>query len=389
MIRNAVRAAAAAAALCALAVPAAAQSVLASRGLGYPLEPLDARSRGLGGITTGLPDPVPSLINPASAAGIPAAAFLVALQPDHYNASGTGVSASGTTVRFPLLLAVFPVTSRLAAQVGYGSYLDQHWQVQQTDSITLSTGRVEVNDRFVSAGGVARLQGALGYRATEKLSVGASVDVFTGAANDSIVREIEGLQTAQTAVTYAYSGVSGGLGVRFQPNTGLSFSGAVHAGGHLRARADSSSATDRVTKDYSTPLRADVGGSARLTGSTIVAASASWTGWGKLDDELSTSGGAQDAASVTAGVEYGGVSFARKAVPLRLGARYAQLPFRWSGTDPAFPTERAISAGLGYTLGGRAALFDASVERGWRGGSSAGVDEPYWRFSFSLQVLGR
>ncbi|HYH82187.1 MAG TPA: hypothetical protein VEX86_20430, partial [Longimicrobium sp.] len=70
------------------------------------------------------------------------------------------------------------------------------------------------------------------------------------------------------------------------------------------------------------------------------------------------------------------------------GARYGQLPFRWTGTAE-FPNERAVTAGFGLGFGGGAALIDASAERGWRGGSAAGVDEPYWRFSFSLQVLGR
>lgn len=388
MIRAGLRAAAVAAALLAVA-PAGAQSVLASRGLGYPLEPLAARARGLGGITTGLAEPAPSLINPASAAGIPAAAFIVAFQPDHYSATGSGVETSGSTARFPLLLGVFPVSPRLAVQVGYGSFLDQHWRVQQTDSITLSTGRVEVTDRFVSAGGVARLQGALGYRVTERLAVGASVDVFTGAAHDSTVREIGGLLTAQSAVTYSYSGVAGGIGARWQPGTAFSASAAVHGGGRIRATADDDSTAAATSKDYSSPLRADVGASARLNPRAIVAASASWTGWSALDDELTASGGARDAASLSAGVEYTGFTFARKVVPLRVGARYGQLPFRWSGAETAFPNERAVSAGIGYTFGGRAAQLDAAAERGWRGGGSAGIDEPYWRFSLSFQVLGR
>jgi len=388
MIRVVVRGAAAAAALLAFAAPAGAQSLLASRGLGYPLEPLDARARGLGGLTTGLAEPVPSFINPASAAGIPAAAFVVAVQPDRFSASGPGVDASGTTVRFPLLLGVFPVSQRLAVQVGYGSYLDQHWQVQQTDSITLSTGKVEVNDRFVSSGAVARLQGALAYRLTERLSLGVSADVLTGAAHDSTVREIGGLQTAESGVTNTYSGVMGGVGVRWQPGTAFSASAAVHGGGRIRAHSESDS-TSLETKDYTSPVRADVGASGRLNERTVLAASASWTGWSSLNDELAGSGGARDAASVTAGVEYTGFSFARKAIPLRLGARYAQLPFRWSGMDAAYPNERAISAGLGWSFGGRAAMLDAAAERGWRGGSAAGIDEPYWRLSFSVQVLGR
>jgi hypothetical protein len=313
-------------------------------------------------------------------------AFIVVLQSDAFDATAGDIHDTGTTARFPLLLGVFPVSPRLAVQVGYGSYLDQHWQVQQADSIDLSTGRVPVTDRFVSSGGIARLQAALAYRVAEKLSLGISGEMLTGAAHDTTVREIGGLVPAVTGVTYTYSGLGGGLGARWQPSTVFSASAAVHAGGRIRAESDS---TGVERKDYTNPVRVDAGASAKLTGQALVVASASWQGWSSLNDELASSGGARDAASATAGVEYNGFSLLGKPVPLRLGARYAQLPFRWSGADTDFPSERAVTAGLGLRLGGPAATLAAAAERGWRGGSSAGIDEPYWRFTFSLQVLGR
>ena len=387
MIRTILRGAAPAALLAAVvAGPAAGQSLLASRGLGYPLEPIDARSRALGGVTTGLSDPFPSLVNPASAAGLPAPSFIITLQNDHYNATAGAEQSSGSTARFPQLLGVFPISGRVAFQLGYGSYLDQHWQVARADSITLSTGRTAVNDRFISAGGVARFQGGVGYRVTEKISVGASADVFTGAANDSVTRQISGLEPVTSAVTYTYTGVQVGGGVRFQPLMNLSLSAAVHGGGHIRASSDS---TGTERKDYANPLTVDAGASTLLGGHTVIVASGHWSQWSRLNDDLSSTGGARDAASVSGGVEYQGFQLFRKVLPLRIGGRYAQLPFRWSGTDPAFPNERAITAGLGWRFAGRAAAIDVGGERGWRGGSAAGIDEPYWRFSFSLRVLGR
>lgn len=380
------RGAAGAALLALLAAPAAAQSVFASRGLGYPLEALDARSRGLGGVTTGLAEPTPSLVNPASVAGLQAYAFVVALQPDKYDATAGSLETKGTTVRFPMLTAVLPVTSRLGLQLGYGAYLDQHWQVVQSDSMDLSTGRVGVEDRFSSSGGVARFQAAAGYMLSDRLAVGASVDVFTGAAHDSAVRTITGFLPAQSEVVYTYSGLGGGLGLRFQPSDRTSLSAAVHGGGRIRAEPDSNGTE---TKEYTNPLSVDAGASARLGSATMVVASARWAGWSAVDDELAAgSGGARDAAGGAVGVEYTGLSFFRKPLPLRLGARYAQLPFRWQGAAE-FPNERAVTGGLGLSFTGGAALIDMSAERGWRGGASAGVEEPYWRFSFSLRILGR
>jgi hypothetical protein len=385
MIVSFARGAAGAALLALLVAPAGAQSVFASRGLGYPIEPLDARSRGLGGVTTGLPDPVISMVNPASVAGMPGYAFVVALQPDHYDATAGSLRATGTTVRFPLLMAAFPVTQKLAVQIGYGAYLDQHWQAVQSDSITLSTGRVGVEDRFSSNGGVARFQAGAAYRVTERLSVGAAADLFTGAAHDSAVRTLTGLLPATSEVVYTYSGLGVGVGARFQPTDHSSVSAAVHGGGRIRARADSSGTE---SKDYSNPLTVDAGASAQLAPALVAVASGHWAGWSTIDDELAASGGARDATAAAAGVEYTGLNLFRKTMPLRLGGRYAQLPFRWAGAA-AFPNERAVTGGLGVSFAGGLALIDASAERGWRGGASAGVDEPYWRFSFSLRVLGR
>ncbi|HEV7588279.1 MAG TPA: hypothetical protein VGO40_09190, partial [Longimicrobium sp.] len=213
-----------------------------------------------------------------------------------------------------------------------------------------------------------------------------ALDVFTGAAHDSTQRTITGFLPAQSEVIYTYSGLGAGLGARWQPSARTSVSAAVHGGGHIRAKSDS---TGNERKDYSNPLSVDAGGSARIGSATTLVLSGRWAGWSTMNDELSAaSGGARDAAAVAGGVEYTGLNLFRKAMPVRLGARYGQLPFRWTPTA-AFPTERAVSAGFGLGLGGGAASLDASAERGWRGGASAGVDEPYWRFSFSLRVLGR
>jgi hypothetical protein len=76
-----------------------------------------------------------------------------------------------------------------------------------------------------------------------------------------------------------------------------------------------------------------------------------------------------------------------RGYPLRLGARFAQLPFRFDERD--FAAERAVTGGAGVRLGGGAALLDGAVERGWRGGDTAGIDEGFWRASLSLTLLGR
>ncbi|HEX8360921.1 MAG TPA: hypothetical protein VF613_12475 [Longimicrobium sp.] len=365
---------------------AAAQSVLATRGLGYPIEPLEARARGMGGVALGLPEPSFSLVNPAGAVGILAAAVSVTFQPDLFEATAGAEATEGSTARFPSVQAAFPTRGRFTVSVGYGSFLDQNYRVTRSDSVTLSTGRVPVEDRFRSQGGVARFRGGVGYQVNPRLAVGAALDVFTGAVRDTSTRFVGGLIPAQSASTVTYTGLGGAVGVRWTPLAALTVAGAVSGGGELTGDVDDETVADRT---YSLPLTVDAGASARVTGHTVLAVSGRWAGWSAADDDILSRGGARDAMNASAGLEYDGLSILGQPFPLRLGARMARLPFRFLGTDAEFPDERAVSAGIGARLGRGAALFDAAIERGTRGGDAAGFDEPFWRGSVSVTVFAR
>ncbi len=378
----------------AAAVPgdAAAQSILASRGLGYPYEPLDARARGVGAIGVGLPGPQISLVNPASAAGLRAPAIVLGYQPDTYDAEAGSLSASGSTARFPLLAAAFPI-GRAVLSVGYGAFLDRNWRAEQADSLELEGGRVPIRDRYVSMGGISRLRFGAGYLVTSRLAVGAAADVFTGAVRDSTVREFgeEGTTVVAPFVqgtTWGHRGVGGALGVRWTPTDALNLAAAVSGGGSLEAEPDSGSGG----KSYSLPTRAQLGASGRIGRSTTVSVAGRWAGWSATDDELSdASGGARDVRGASAGVEYIGFTVGGRIVPLRAGGRYDELPFRWGSAAAAneFPTERAVGTGLGLRLAGGAAVADAAAEVGMRGGDAAGFDESFWRLSFSVTLNAR
>jgi hypothetical protein len=68
-------------------------------------------------------------------------------------------------------------------------------------------------------------------------------------------------------------------------------------------------------------------------------------------------------------------------VPLRLGARYATLPF--SPTDEQ-AHEVNVSLGTGLAFAGNRGLLDLSLERAFRSG--AGATERAWQVSVSLTV---
>jgi hypothetical protein len=379
-------AAATAAALSVLfAGQAPAQSLLSATGLGTPLEPVDARARGLGGLPIGLPDPQMSLVNPAAAVGLPAAGLTVTFQADAVTGTAAGQSQDFTTARFPVVQVAFPIGERVVTTLGYAAVLDQNWAVEHTDSILITGEQTPIQDRFRSSGGVARLRGGVGYRLLPRLDVGVGVDVYSGALRDTVYRIFPiGIAPSITASTYEWRGVGLSAGARWRGNA-LSLSAAVSGGGSLTAEAQDSGV---VSKDYSLPLQVDAGGSARIAQTALVAISARWQGWSAADEDISRSGGARDATQVAGGIEYEALRFLGRPVPLRVGGRFSQLPFRFDGSAE-FVDERAGTAGIGMVFGGGAASLDLSGERGWRGGDGAGLDESFWRVSLSLSLLGR
>jgi hypothetical protein len=394
MIRSRIVGAAAVAALAVLAAPAAqAQSGLSARGLGFPLEGLDARARGLGGLTTGLPDPHLSLVNPAAAVGIPAAGLSVTFMGDEIQSVSAGRDETFTTARFPAIQLAFPVGERFVGTLGYAAVLDQNWSASRLDSLNLAGQRRQVQDFFLSEGGAARLRLGAGYRLLPRVDVGVGLDIYTGAARDSLLRIIEGLpNSAPQGTDYTWEGLGFSAGARWRGNA-VSVSAAVTGGGELTAEPADSGV---VGESYALPLTFDAGASARITQRTLAAVSVRYAQWGSANDVLSEGGegpagygaGSQDALQVSGGLEYEGIRFLGRPIPLRVGGRFAQLPFRWNA-NAEFPEERAVTGGIGILFGGGAAAIELGGERGWRGGDTAGLEESFWRMSLSLQLLGR
>ena len=231
--------AALAAALGGAAVPSAAQSLLARGGLGLVADPLDARARGLGGVGLGLPGANLSLINPAGILALPAPALHVTYQPDRFATDFSGVEESGTTARFPVLHAGLPLGERWTVGLGYGTVLDQSWATESVDSVDIGGGRVEVQDRFVSTGGVAKLRIGTAYRLTEQLGIGVALDVRTGSTQDTLARTFAGeeLQSARFVSSRSYSGLGFAGGVHWNPSEALSPRGGGRLRGHPSLRA--------------------------------------------------------------------------------------------------------------------------------------------------------
>jgi hypothetical protein len=367
---------------------AEAQSLFAGRGLGGAPDPRASRSRVLGGVGLGLPEPSLSLVNPAGVAGLPAAALHVTMQPDQFTSTFGGTEIEGSTVRFPLIHAALPFR-RWIATIGYASYLDRNWAVERDTTLSVGGSQIAVQDRYASHGGVARLRLGAMYALAPRAAVGASVDVYSGSVQDTLYRVFDDLTYSPSvnASSLAFRGVGYSAGARWVPDEAFALDAAVSAGGDLEVRTEGAG----PSTTYSLPTQFVAGASGRVTPSVLVALSGRWGGWSSVDEAFANQGGARDTWSVGGGLEFDGIRIANQPVPLRLGARQHQLPFRWqaAGADDGWATERALTGGLGLRLADGAASLDAGLERGERGGDAAGITERFWRMTFSLTVLGR
>lgn len=384
------RALALGAALLALsASPAVAQSLLANRGLGLVVEPTDGRGRALGGVNLGLVQSDFSWVNPADLIGLPAPGMRFAFQYDEFSSDLGLEVAEGSTARFPLIHLATPVGDKWALSAGFGGFLDQNFAIQRDTSVLIGSDTVAVRDRLSSEGGVARLRLGAAYRIADGLAVGVGVDAYTGAVERAFGRQFSGEGEPGCCRTqWQYSGLGALGGVAWTPTEATSVSVAASWGGTLDAESDDSLS---APGSFDLPVTLSAGASARVAPDLLTAISAEWAGWSGLDEELVGVGGARDSWSVQGGLEYEGIQLRDRPLPIRLGGRHAALPFSWSqpSAGEEWTDERALTSGLGLILAGGATQADVALERGWRGGADAALEESYWRVTFSVTVFGR
>ncbi len=363
MRRAAVALAAALAA--AVAVPARAQdSVFGIRGLGFPDLGVSARSEAMGEGNAPF-DPEAS-VNPAALAswGTTAGWGLASSSSRSFDPGAGAVSLRST--RFPLFGFAAQVGPRFVVAITAADYLDRNWNVTQTDTVTPRDTALAVRDATRSQGGVSDLGFSAAYRRAG-LSVGLGLHVLTGSAQTSVQRTFAGDSTAYLSFavqsTTSYRGVGVALGFVANPVPALALAASVRLSGRLRAEAPD------TTVDVPMPVEVEGGVSAQPVSGLVVAAKLGWASWSRASAALVAAGqsGARDAWSAGAGAEVSLLHLGRRAIPLRLGYRWRQLPFGVPDSAGAWwPTERAGSVGLGFTAAGGRATVDFAVAFGSR-----------------------
>jgi hypothetical protein len=348
-----------------LALPAslAAQSSLFGvRGLGHPGRPLMPRAIATGGsfaLFDGESD-----FNPAAMANLRTIAANFVLTPDWRQWDVPAGAASLRETRFPLFAVGGPVPgTRLALGLSFGSYADRDFRLATRDTVALRGVPVGVHDTLTSTGGMNEIRLAVGYALSSRTTIGGGIYWITGSNRFTAHRSFADttfLALRQSA-ELSYQGLGFSLGVTHQLTSRLQLAALVRSDGRATVDKDS---TKVYTVDL--PYTVSAGVQYRPASRLLVAASGTYRTWSGANSDLQAQGGLGSRNTLEAGF---GVEFIRDvrrptALPIRLGVRYADLPFPLE--SGAKPHEFSLSAGTAKRFAQDRAGVEVALEHAWR-----------------------
>jgi hypothetical protein len=301
----------------------------------------------------------------------------------------TGPTGRVQGTRFPLLGVAYPLLGGMAS-VQIGSFLDQGFEAQRTDSVDFAGGRIPATDDFEQDGSISTL--ALGYSRMIGSSVSAGVTLgrYAGSVERTLTRTFGDEETSDVDEyveegIWSYSAYAVTAGVAVDLVDRVRVAASVHVPTELDAEA--SDETRGGDRSYHLPTQLRIGTSVMLVPAVVVSGSFQYADWAPIQDDLQTGNFAESQNGFGFGVELTRARFFGKNAPLRLGFRQMGLPF--SFVEGA-ATERVFSGGLGLELSRQGdvvlAGVDVSLERGLRFGG--GVREEFWRATVSLLASG-
>lgn len=379
-------------ALLASASALAGQSLLSSGGLGLPLDPLGARARALGSPGIGLQGAAIQPSDPAGVIGVPLPTVTGTFQPTTGTLRGLGPESDLETTRFPLFAVAYPAGENDVLLLSFGSFLEQDWGLDVAGTVQLGGEDVPVIDRFTSDGGVSTVRLGWARRLPANLGAAVTVGLHLGDLFRSFAREFDDTGVGADVDPFIISGrwrltaPTASIGLRWDPLTAIRVSGSVSWSGDLDAEPQDE--TSGGAREFPLPLEYRLGASADLTPRLTVTAGATYADWTEAGRALTSGSSAGSVASLGGGLEWTGFSMLGRTLPLRLGLRQSDLPFRFAGADAS---ELVFAGGVGANLiqsedGIPLAAVDFAAELGGREAGS--VEEDFTRFTVTLRVAG-
>lgn len=343
-------------------VSSAQSSQFGVRGLGFPGRGLAVRAMGSSG-AFGLFDHESSL-NPAALGAVPTLTSVFTVAQSFRHTENPAGTASLRDTRFPQLSVAGPVRqSGAALGISYSNYTSRDFTVATEGTIDLRGVPVGVTDSFSSRGGLNDFRLAGAYRVHDRWTFGAGFHVITGSnrlESRRVFSDPNYLPTAQRSeISYAGVGLSAGVIRQFGPRVAIA--ALVRTDGHVNVDRDSARVGSvDLPYTFGLGLRLQPGAQLELGVQTIMRT------WSGANSDLLEQGGtgANNTFEVAAGVQYTSDPKRPYRRPIRLGARYATLPF------PLLPGaqghEFGVSLGSGMRFAQQRAGIDLALEHLWR-----------------------
>ena len=363
----------------ALVAPLAAQGTLSTQGFGYHPGQVSTRARATGG-ALGEFDAT-SALNPAALAWWERSGVMLEYAPEFRRVTTPGGSETATVARFPLSGVALAIGNRTIIGITLSTFLDRTWQTVQRDTQQFGDDAIPFDLDFRSAGAINDIRIGGAWTAAAALRIGLAGHVYAGSNrldiltrfNDTLGRIANFSQQSRIS----YSGAAASVGLDWRPHRAVGLAVSGRLGGTLRAvRNDTTLATAEV------PTRVGVG--LAYTGFTgaVIAATASWQNWSKLDRLGSSQLTTFDGWDYGVGAEVRGPRWFGTEVPLRVGVRRRTLPFGAAGAEVR---ETSVAFGAGLTLAGGRAVADFGLSRASRSADRE-ASERATTFSIGLTV---
>jgi hypothetical protein len=361
---------------------AAQSSQFGTRGLGLPGREESARALGTGGAFA-LFDPQSS-VSPAAVAYLPAMTATFTILTDYRSATDPGGTTTLRDFHFPQFAVGGPIPKvPLSVGLSYSNYTTRDYSLVFPAMVILRGVPVGVSDTIESRGGINDFRLAVAYRLSTKWAVGAAAHIITGSNRLNVSRVFSDTtyHPSRQRAEVSYAGFGMSIGIVGQLARTLSVSLLARSDGHVSVEEDSLPNEQRVD------LPITVGGGLiwRPTAKLQLAGQFLARNWSTANDDLIANGGVGAVNTVEAA---GGLEFVPNPRrpgrnPLRLGFRYAQLPFPLSpGIDSR---EYGLSIGTGHTFAADRAGIDLAVERIWRSQDDS-FNERAWLVTFGITV---
>lgn len=366
----------------------AQESVFNLTGFGTPGSGESMAARGTGGAETALEGEIFSLDNPARMARFDRAGLYLSLLGQRTEAESATATGEFDDVVFPTGQIVFPAWGGLVLGIGYAQVLDFDARVESVVEFEGDTLDVDLE----SEGALSILAPGAAWRASERTSVGVTLDIYLGSrevARGVRLQESGALATSDT-LARDFRGAGLALGVEQRIGSRAQVAAAWRFRPSVESEITRSTGEGIVGRrtEFSLPDELLLEAAGRLPGSLVAGAAVRWSGWSDAEGEGMDPGGTEDLLDLGGGLEWRPESRTAflfgPAAPLRLGARWRRLP---SVVEDEPVTEWSLAFGHGRSFGTRS-RFDAVVEYGQRGAlEDHGVVERFVRVGLGVSAF--